>query len=340
MKLELAIIENLQREDLNPVDRARAFEKLFKEFGFTQAEIGKKVGKSREYVTNTLRILMLPENILSFLTQGRITEGHTRPLMMLNDKPEEQAVLVKEILLKKLTVREAEAIARRSAQERVSARHRIDPDILSMERALTERLGTRVTIEPREVGGRLVISFFSAQDLQTLLDTMRVEDERAIATHVFNGLGDENTTHTEDTKAVDEYLEERAGHLTVYPTPEQEAVVTSSYFTPAITQNHTHVFYEQPRTSYQPAQYVEEDTLTPFVDSYTQKLSEIENMTEQKISEDRIFDMSSEVPAHEPKGSVTPSTDLPLPEFVKNDTTAKASREDDMDLYSIKNFSL
>src|SRR6266481_2433252 len=96
MKLELAIIENIQREDLNAVDRAKAFDRLAKEFGFKHVEIGKKVGKSREYVSNTLRLLMLPEHILQALSEGKITEGHARPLMMLVDKPEEQETLFKE----------------------------------------------------------------------------------------------------------------------------------------------------------------------------------------------------------------------------------------------------
>ena len=97
MKLELAIIENLQREDLNAVDRARAFSRLNSEFGFSHVDIGKKVGKSREYVSNTLRILQLPQEVLDALSAGKISEGHTRPIMMLNDRPEEQNVLFKEI---------------------------------------------------------------------------------------------------------------------------------------------------------------------------------------------------------------------------------------------------
>jgi ParB family chromosome partitioning protein len=211
MKLELAIIENLQREDLNPVDRAKAFEKLYREFKFTHSEIGKKMGKSREYVSNTLRLLLLPEQILGHLAEGKISEGHTRPLLMLNDKPDEQQVLAREILLKKLTVRESEALARRVAQDKVSARHKIDPEILELERALTEKLGTRVTIEPREVGGRVVISFFSADDLQTLLDTIRMEQE---ATTVFNSLP------PLPTPAVDPAAEARAAQA------EAEASVT------------------------------------------------------------------------------------------------------------------
>src|SRR4051812_24280850 len=82
MKLELAIIENVQREDLNPVDRARAFQRLVEEFGFKHSQVAEKVGKSREYVSNSLRLLALPSDILEALTLGKITEGHARPLMM------------------------------------------------------------------------------------------------------------------------------------------------------------------------------------------------------------------------------------------------------------------
>ncbi len=102
-KLELAIIENLQREDLNAVERARAFMRLAEEFKFTHAQIGAKVGKSREYVSNTLRLLALPQEVLDALSQGKITEGHTRPILMLADKPEEQIVFFKEVMFKKMT---------------------------------------------------------------------------------------------------------------------------------------------------------------------------------------------------------------------------------------------
>src|SRR3989338_922121 len=93
MKLELDIIENIQREDLNAVDRARAFERLVKEFKFTHAVVAEKVGKSREYDSNSLRLLALPPDILDALSQGKISEGHARPLMMLGDRTEEQLVL-------------------------------------------------------------------------------------------------------------------------------------------------------------------------------------------------------------------------------------------------------
>ncbi|MBX4199116.1 ParB/RepB/Spo0J family partition protein [Candidatus Parcubacteria bacterium] len=170
MKLELAIIENIQREDLNPVDRARAFEKLAKEFGFKHAEIGKKVGKSREYVSNTLRILMLPDEMLNALAEGKMTEGHTRPLMMLVDRPEEQMTLFKEILFKKVNVREAEGIARRIAFEK--ARKLMDPDLVDLEEKFKDTLGTRVRIEKKDDGGKITIDFFSKGDLLTLLEKL------------------------------------------------------------------------------------------------------------------------------------------------------------------------
>jgi ParB family transcriptional regulator, chromosome partitioning protein len=210
MKLELAIIENLQREDLNPVDRAKAFHRLHKEFSFTHIDIGKKVGKSREYVSNTLRLLLLPEFILGYLAEGRMSEGHTRPLLMLNDRPEEQTVLAKEILLKKLTVRESETLARRAAQDKVTARHKINPEILDLERKLTEKLGTRVQIEQREVGGKLVISFFSAEDLSTLLNTMQLEKEGNAIAPIFNGNQTAPTDNLADKveEGADEAIEE------------------------------------------------------------------------------------------------------------------------------------
>ncbi|MFA6459436.1 MAG: ParB/RepB/Spo0J family partition protein [Candidatus Paceibacterota bacterium] len=170
-KLEIAIIENLQREDLNPVERARSFSRLIKEFGLKQIQVADKVGKSREYVANTLRILSLPEDMLNALGEGKISEGHTRPLLMLVDKPEEQLVLFKEILTKKLTVREAEAASRRVATDRIRNREKyLDPAIMEVERKLNELLGTRVKVDRTEnSGGTVKIDFFSQEDLQILL---------------------------------------------------------------------------------------------------------------------------------------------------------------------------
>ncbi len=174
VKLELAIIENLQREDLNPVDRARAFKRLADDFNFKHSQIAEKVGKSREYVTNTMRLLALPEEMLKAVSEGKISEGHTRPLLMLSERPEEQNTLFKEIIYKKLTVREAEAISRRIAYDRVRKKERaFDPELVELEERLAESLGTRVQIERKDQGGRLVIDFFSNSDLQTILDLVK-----------------------------------------------------------------------------------------------------------------------------------------------------------------------
>ena len=171
MKLELAIIENLQREDLNVVDRARAFFRLASEFKFTHNEIAKKMGRSREYVSNTLRILTLSEEILNALSERKITEGHTRPILMLVDHPEEQIVLFKEILYKKITVREAERLARKIAYDRVRKKEFMpDPEIVELEEEFQEKLGTRVHIDRKELGGQIKIDFFSTEDLRTILD--------------------------------------------------------------------------------------------------------------------------------------------------------------------------
>ncbi|MEI6400207.1 MAG: ParB/RepB/Spo0J family partition protein [bacterium] len=174
MKFELAIIENLQREDLNAVERAKAFKQLSEKFGFTSTQIGQKMGKSREYVANTIRILALPEEILQALSEGKISEGHTRPLLMLKDHPEEQLVLFKEILYKKITVREAERLSRKIATDKVRRNeYKEDPELVSIEKTLQESLGTRVHIERKAVGGQILIDFFSNEDLDSLVGVLK-----------------------------------------------------------------------------------------------------------------------------------------------------------------------
>lgn len=173
-KLELAIIENLQREDLNPIDKARSFEKLVNEFGLKHSEVAEKMGKSREYVSNSLRLLLLPEQILSAVNSGRITEGHTRPLLMLKDRPEDQMSLFKEITSRRLTVREAEKIARSVAVDKIRKKKSdFDPEIKDIENKLSDTLGTKVSIEKKQVGGKVTIEYFSQDDLQKILEAVK-----------------------------------------------------------------------------------------------------------------------------------------------------------------------
>ncbi len=173
LKLEMAIIENLQREDLNPVDRARAFKQLVEDFTLTHVEVAKRVGKSREYVSNSIRLLGMPEEMINALASGKISEGHTRPILMLIDRPAEQQTLYQEIMLKRLTVREAESIARRIAFEKIrNKNYLLDPAIVELEQKLTEKLGTRVRVEKKEVGGKVTIDFFDNNDLAQILDLL------------------------------------------------------------------------------------------------------------------------------------------------------------------------
>lgn len=182
MKLELAIIENLQREDLNGVERARAFQRLVDEFKFTHTQIGAKMGKSREYVSNSIRLLSLSQEILDALSAGKINEGHTRPLLMLATRPEEQTTLFKEIMFRKITVREAERIARRIAVDKVR-KHALIPDagLMVIEQKLQESLGTRVHIEPKEAGGKITIDYFSNDDLETIMAAFTNTPQQPVA---------------------------------------------------------------------------------------------------------------------------------------------------------------
>lgn len=177
VKLELAIIENLQREDLNAIDRARAFLRLAHEFNLTHAEIGRKMGKSREYVSNSLRLLQLPQDIMQAVAERRISEGHTRPLMMLSDRPEEQLTLFKEIIFKKMSVRESELVARKIAKDRVRKKEINDPRITEFEEKFSENLGTRVHIEATENGGKIVIDYFAPEDLQQIYELVKSNRE-------------------------------------------------------------------------------------------------------------------------------------------------------------------
>ncbi len=179
MKLELAIIENLQREDLNAIDRAKALAQLAEAFAISHAEIGAKIGRSREYVSNSIRLLQLPEEIQNAVVNKELSEGHARALLMLNHKIEERDTLFKEIVLKKTSVRMVEQMARRLAQDKIR-KHDKTPEMMALEKSLTETLGTRVLIENRPQGGRLLIEFFSPEDLSHIAAILALREETDI----------------------------------------------------------------------------------------------------------------------------------------------------------------
>jgi len=183
-KLELAIIENLQREDLNAIDRATAFQQLVEQFSMTHVQVAKKMGCSREYIANSIRLLKLPEPIQAAVQRGELAEGHARTLLMLSDRPEEQDTLFREVLLKKMSVRELERITRKIATEKVRKAHATDIDqhLIDIEKEFTETLGTRVQIQKTEFGGKLTIDYFSEDDLAALLQRVQAEHSNTTAT--------------------------------------------------------------------------------------------------------------------------------------------------------------
>ncbi len=192
MKLELAIIENLQREDLNPIDRAQAFQQLAEQFTLSHSQVAVKVGRSREYVSNTLRLLHLPEDMLQAIRTGDMSEGHGRALLMLADKKEEMDTLFREVLLKKLSVRDVERISRKIAVDRVRKKdYGVDPELIEMEKQLTESLGTRVQIERKDFGGKLVIDYFSPDDLRKILALILAEGKEGSILEGESVLSDE-----------------------------------------------------------------------------------------------------------------------------------------------------
>jgi len=167
--LELALVENLQRQDLNPLEEALAYKCLIDEFGFSHQEIGERVGKERSTVTNRLRLLQLPRKIREYLLGGRITEGHARALLMIANRVKQMA-LCRRIIDKGLSVREAERVVK---GKKLRPKE-IDPDLLPIEEALRNRFGTRVKVMKGKKKGRIEIEFYSDADLERILDVIGI----------------------------------------------------------------------------------------------------------------------------------------------------------------------
>ena len=175
-KTEIALIENLQREDLTPVEEARGYKTLVDQGGLTQEEIARRVGKDRSTVTNSLRLLKLAPEYLDALDQNRISAGHARAILSVID-PSAQQRLFRKIVDQGLSVREAERYAQRLSNEGQAARSRAPsspktptPILGALEQRLIERLGTKVTIRGSERKGRIEISYFSMDDLERVLE--------------------------------------------------------------------------------------------------------------------------------------------------------------------------
>jgi ParB family chromosome partitioning protein len=170
--LELALVENLQREDLGPLEEAAAFRRLADEFSLTQEAVATRVGRSRSAVANSLRLLTLPEEIQASLASGQISAGHARAILAAEDATE-QRLTWQRILEAGLTVRDAEAlVSRRKRRQPPRRRPAVSPDLAAVEEQLRSSLGTRVELSKGRRGGRITIHFFSDEELEALVDKL------------------------------------------------------------------------------------------------------------------------------------------------------------------------
>jgi ParB family chromosome partitioning protein len=353
-KLELAIIENLQREDLNAVDRALAFRQLADVFGLSHSQVAQKVGRSREYVSNTIRLLALPDYMLTALRTADISEGHARTLLMLNDRAEEQDTVFREILLKKLSVREVERIARGIASEKIRKKGDYDADLVELEKKFTETLGTRVSIMKTEFGGRLSIDYFTQDDLMQMLERMKVEAAGAppvvaLSNKNMTELGPLNepgelTTPRADELAIltdrtglevvpEKLTEEMVSKETVAPVAPTPVVQGGSAHTPAVTEENNPT---PPAPSFTPAT-VSASPLTPTPPSTPN--------TPASSLRDQLASLLGTAPhAVTPVAAATVAQPAvpAVPTEITPPTPAKSidTETDDSALYDLKNFSI
>jgi len=179
-RLEIALIENIQRSDLNPIEEAEAYQKLIEMHNYTQEQVAKKVGKQRTTIANALRILKLPDEIKKQISEGIITPGHARAILSLEDIID-QKELTQLIINEKLSVRDAEKLAekKRSTKQnilRTENSKQADPEIIAIERDLMERYGTRVRIKKLGEGGIIEFYFYNSDDFDRLLGLLGASD--------------------------------------------------------------------------------------------------------------------------------------------------------------------
>ncbi len=165
--LEIALIENIQREDLNPIEEANAYRTILKKEKITQEELAKRIGKSRSYVANILRLLDLPEKIQDYVSRGTISVGHAKAIMSLKSE-DEQIKLAEDIVKRGYSVRRVEGLTREKNVSRGTSDK--NPYIADLEEKLIERFGTKVQIRYRNGRGALIIEFFSEDDLERILE--------------------------------------------------------------------------------------------------------------------------------------------------------------------------
>jgi len=169
-RLELAIIENVQRSDLSALEQAEAYRQLAEDFDLSHEDIAARVGKSRVAVTNTLRLLKLPDAVKNALIEGRISEGHARALLAL-PSPQAQAAALHTVITQEMNVRQTEELVRKLSGEKPSRKPKpaAVPEVVELEERLRTSLGTKVTLRSGRKGGTLTIHFYSDEELDALM---------------------------------------------------------------------------------------------------------------------------------------------------------------------------
>lgn len=166
--LEISLIENIQREELNAIEEANAYQELIDKFEYTLDKVGQMMGKDKTTISNSLRLLSLPEDIRILIEDGRITAGHAKALLSLPGEKKRRTAL-KAILRKGLSVRETEYLVKRISEPKTRAQKSKDPETASVEESLQHKFGTRVAIHRGKKRGRIEIQFFSSEDLDRVL---------------------------------------------------------------------------------------------------------------------------------------------------------------------------
>jgi|TARA_B100000315_G_scaffold40005_1_gene34892 ParB family chromosome partitioning protein len=168
--LEFAIVENVQRQDLNPIEEARGYQRLIDDFSYNQEKLSQFIGKSRSYIANSLRLLSLPEEVLLMVSQGDLSAGHARPLIGLNNSFD----VAKKIIQKKLSVRQAEILVRQFKNKKFKLVTKKDPNILDLQKILEEKLGLIVSINNKKNNsGTISFEYQDLDQLNRLIDTIK-----------------------------------------------------------------------------------------------------------------------------------------------------------------------
>lgn len=168
---EAALIENLQRENLNPIEEANAYREMLGRYGYTQEDLGRKIGKSRTYIANTVRLLNLPEEIREMVVNGKLTAGHARAILTVKET-EQQMALAKKIIGQGMSVRDTEVASAVEGKTRRPTNTVKDPEMMMVQQRFEEYLNTKVRVIKQKAGGRIEVSFHDDEELNRIMEIL------------------------------------------------------------------------------------------------------------------------------------------------------------------------